>query len=355
MKILDFYIGSSFLKIFFLVIFLLGVLFSFFELLSQLNDVGRGSYGLNNAMIFVILTLPKRLLDLMPICTLLGGIIALGLMADHGELIAMQSCGMSNIRICAPVIATGMLVMLLSAMMGETVMPNMEQQARKSRAQALSGTGITPTRHGFWARRENSYIHIDKMTGKGIAADIDIFKFDTLGHLKIFTHAASANIQNNKQWFLSKITQRIITDQGILAKNMDRLTLESFLSADQVSLLELPPYSLSIYDLTAYIQALHESGQNADPYSLALWRKFSIPLTTGAMVLLSLSFVFGSSRNISAGRRITMGALVGVALYFMEQLIMQVGLLLNLWPFITAMIPVLLITGIVFWRLRISI
>jgi len=236
--------------------------------------------------------------------------------------------------------------------MAEMLVPNMEQQARKARAQALSGTGVTLTRQGFWARRENSYIHVDKMLSEGIAADIDIFEFDTQGRLKIFTHAYSANIQNNKQWSLNEITQKVITDQGITTKNVATLTLGSFLSADQVSLLELPPYSLSTPDLIRYILSLRESGQNTDQYSLSLWRKLSMPLTTGAMVFLSLSFVFGSTRSISAGRRITMGTFIGVALYFADQLIMHLGLLLNLNPFITAMIPVILISGVAFWRLR---
>ena len=352
MKLFDFYIGSSFLKCFFLIIFILAVLFSFFELLSQLDDVGRGSYRLNNAVIFVILTLPKRLLDLMPISTLLGGIIALGLLADRNELLALQAAGISVPRICAAVLAIGMLLMLTAGIIAEMIVPNMEQQARKARAQALSGTGITLTRQGFWARRGNSYIHVHKVLSKGIAADIDIFEFDTQGHLKNFNHALSANIQNNKQWCLKEITEKVITDQGITTKNMATLTLGSFLSADQVSLLELPPFSLSTPDLVRYILSLKESGQNTDQYSLSLWRKLSIPLTTAAMVLLSLSFVFGTARRISAGRRITMGTLIGVAFYFADQLIMHLGLLLNLSPFITAMIPVILISGIAFWRLR---
>ena len=46
------------------------------------------------------------------------------------------------------------------------------------------------------------------------------------------------------------------------------------------------------------------------------------------------------------------GALVGVVLYFADQLVMDLGLLLNLNPLVTAMIPVLLITGAALWRLR---
>ena len=95
MKTVDSYIGSRFLRGFALIIVILAALFSFLELVSQLDDVGRGNYELKDALFFIGLTLPRRLLDLMPISTLLGSIVALGLLADHGELLAMQAGGMS--------------------------------------------------------------------------------------------------------------------------------------------------------------------------------------------------------------------------------------------------------------------
>jgi lipopolysaccharide export system permease protein len=352
MKLIDFYIGSSFIKCFFLIITILAVLFSFIELLIQLDDVGRGAYELDNAVIFISLTLPKRLIDLMPVSTLIGGIIALGLMADHRELVAIQAAGISTLRICSVVFVVGMLLMLASGLMNEMVVPDMEQRARNSRSRALFGTGVTLSGQGFWARWNTSYIHVNKMLSKGIAADLDIFQFDSEGRLQIYSTAESANILDNNQWVLRGITQKIITETGIKTQHLASLTLDSFLNADQVNLLVLSPYSLSTPDLIQYIKALRVLGQNPDQYSLALWRKISIPLTTGAMVLLSLSFIFGSTRNISAGRRMTTGAFIGVVLYFADHLIMNLGLLLNLNTFVTAMIPVGLISGGAFWRLH---
>jgi lipopolysaccharide export system permease protein len=121
---------------------------------------------------------------------------------------------------------------------------------------------------------------------------------------------------------------------------------------DQVDVLELPADSLSSIDLYRYIGAMRESGQNADRYALALWRKLSVPLTTGAMVLLSLPFIFGSTRIITAGKRIMIGSFVGIVFYFGDQLIVHLGLLLSLTPVITAMTPVILISGIALWQLR---
>ncbi|OPY89376.1 MAG: Lipopolysaccharide export system permease protein LptG [Syntrophus sp. PtaU1.Bin208] len=354
MKRLDFYIGGTFLKCFSLVLIILAVLFSCIEFLSELDEVGKGLYGLGNAAIFVIFTLPKCLIDLMPFSAMLGGVIALGLLADHGELIAMQAAGISTPRICAAVFAAVMLIVLAFGIMAETIMPQMEQAARRSRAQAIYGPGVNLTKQGFWARRQNSFIHVHKISSEGIAAGVDIFEFDPQGRLKTFTHAQSANIRNSRLWTMKGVTRKVPTGQGISIRKEATGSMEAFLNMEQVAVLESPPYSLSTPDLRDYISALQNSGQDADPYLLALWRKLGVPLTTGAMALFSLSFVFGIRHNrVSAGHRITLATLIGFGLYFSDQVIMHTGLLLNLNPLLTAMIPPVCISALALWRLRI--
>ena len=352
MKTLDRYIGISFLRSFVIIVIILVALFSFLELVSQLDDVGKGSFQIGDVLVFICLTMPRRMLDLMPISTLLSSIIALGLLADHGELLAMQAGGMSIRRICWSVLAAGTLSILLTGMLAEMVVPPLDQLARKRRALAISETGITPTKQGFWARRGFTYIHVRKTLYGGIATDLDLFETDEKGGLKVFIHAREANIQDNDKWVLRDITRKIFTEQGITTQQLRSLILHSFLSSDQVDVLELPADSLSSIDLYRYIKAMRESGQNADRYALALWRKLSVPLTTGAMVLLSLPFIFGSTRIITAGKRIMIGSFVGIVFYFGDQLIVYLGLLLSLSPAITAMTPVILISGISLWQLR---
>jgi lipopolysaccharide export system permease protein len=352
MKTLDRYIGISFLRSFALIIIILVALFSFLELVYQLDDVGKGNYQIRDVLIFICLTLPRRMLDLMPISTLLGSIIALGLLADHDELLAMQAGGMSIRRICWSVLAAGTLTILLTGMLAEMVVPPLDQLARKRRAQAISKTGITPTKQGFWARRGFTYIHVGKTVYSGVANDLDLFETDEKGRLKVFTHAREANIQPNDQWVLRDITRKTFSEQGIVTEHLPELILNSFLSIDQFDMLELPADSLSSVDLYEYIEAMRESGQNADRYELALWRKLSVPLTTGAMVLLSLPFIFGSTRIVTAGKRIMIGSFVGIVFYFGDQLVVHLGLLLSLAPAITAMTPVILISGISLLQLR---
>jgi len=76
MKTLDRYIAISFLRSFLGIFIILVALFSLLELMSQLDDVGKGNYQVKDVILFIGLTLPRRMLELMPISTLLGSVVA---------------------------------------------------------------------------------------------------------------------------------------------------------------------------------------------------------------------------------------------------------------------------------------
>ena len=81
----------------------------------------------------------------------------------------------------------------------------------------------------------------------------------------------------------------------------------------------------------------------ADAYALALWRKAGGALTTIAMLLLSIPFVFGSVRA-GLGNRLVFASMLGISVYLFDQIIANVGLLLHLNPALTALFPGLMLT-----------
>ena len=352
MKIIDRYIGLHTIWGVLLILSLLVILFSFMELMVQINDVGKGSFRLPDAFIFVILTVPKRIVDLLPVCIMLGSIIALGLLADRQELTAMQASGVSIQRICWAVLATGAVFMLAALVIAEFFAPPFDQQARIKRSQLIYGKGIMLTKSGFWARHGRTFIHVGQTFSGGRAADVDIYELDQQGRLLNFTHAREATISADRKWLLKDIKQKSFTDQGIQTKNIPNASLDAFLSIDQVGILELPPGSLSISDLFQHIRGLRERGQNANRYELAFWQKLSLPFTILAMLLLALTFIFGPTRAVTAGRRIIQAALVGIGLYLLNQVIGHVGLLFDLHPALTTMVPLIAILGISIGLLR---
>ncbi len=76
MKILYRYIGARLAFGWLLVFLILRALFSILELVGQLDDIGKGSYRLTDAFLYVTYT-PGRVLNLAAVSSLLGSIVAL--------------------------------------------------------------------------------------------------------------------------------------------------------------------------------------------------------------------------------------------------------------------------------------
>lgn len=339
-KIIDRYIGRNTLQGFFLVLSVLVVLLSFMELLIQIKDVGKGGFQMQDAFSFVLLTIPKRMVDLMPMAALLGSIVALGLLADHQELTAMQAAGISVQRIAFSVLGTSLVLMLAAVLMAEFVAPPLDQAARIQRSRAIYGKTVMMSKEGFWVRYGSSFVHVGRTLSDERAADIEVYELDERGRLRQFIAAEEATIDDGQDWLLKGIQAKAFSGDSVEARPMDEYRLKAFLTPAQVALLQLPPDSLSLSDLWRYIRSLEERAQNSKAYALAFWQKVCLPATTGIMVLLSLSFIFGSTRTRNASQRIFMGMLTGVVFHLASQIFGHAGLILSLPPILTTLLPV---------------
>jgi lipopolysaccharide export system permease protein len=352
LKIIDRYLGRNTLQGFLLVLSMLVVIFSFLELLIQINDLGKGSYRLPDAFLFVALTIPKRVVDLMPVAALLGSIVSLGLLADHQELTAMQAAGMSVQRIAFSVLGTSTVLMLTAIILAEFVAPPLDQSARFMRSRAIYGKAVVMQKEGFWVRHGQAFVHVGRTFGGGGAADIEIYELDESGRLRRFVAAKQASIQDGQDWLLTDIQAKMFDGETVAVYPMDHYRLTSFLTPAQVSILELPPDSLSLSDLWGFIRSLNQRSENSKAYALAFWQKVCLPVTTGIMVLLSLTFIFGSTRIRNASQRIFIGMLVGVVFYLTNQIVGHVGLILDLPPLVTTLGPVSVILLVALRLLR---
>lgn len=339
-RIIDRYIGRNTLQGFLLVLSLLVVLLSFMELLIQIKDVGKGSFQMADAFVFVVLTIPKRIVDLMPVAALLGSIVALGLLADHQELTAMQAAGISVQRIAFSVLGTSVVLMLATILMAQFVAPPLDQTARIQRSRAIYGKSVMMSKEGFWVRHGSAFVHVGRTLSGEQAADIEVYELDASGRLRRFIAAPEAVLRDRDDWLLTRVQAKMFSGDSVDVQSLDEYRLSSFLTSGQVALLQLPPDSLSLSDLWSYIRSLDERAQNSKAYALAFWQKVCLPVTTGAMVLLSLTFIFGSTRTRNASQRIFLGMLTGVVFHLANQVIGHLGLILSLPPILTTLLPV---------------
>jgi len=313
-------------------------LFSFFDLLDQLDDVGRGTYRVIDAFTYTAMLLPRRFIQIAPFVALLGTVIALGKLAVNSELIALRVAGLSPLRISFAPLTIGVLLLMSVAILEQFIAPQLQQKAITYRAVALEKSAELGKDLGIWTRNENNILRIGQMLHAQKAADIEILHLNKAGFLLTHTRAQFADIMDNDVWELSNVIIRTFSEDQVSATHLDSLSWPSFLNPEDILTLTKPPESLSPLELVRHVEFLRSTGQDADSYALALWRKAGSALMTIAMLLLSIPFVFGSIRT-GLGNKLVFAALIGLAVYLLDQIIANAGLILHLNPALIALVP----------------
>src|SRR3954466_840696 len=108
-------------------------LFGFFDLIRELDDLGKGTYRLSLMLAYVALSLPSHAYVLLPAAGLMGTLFALARMSEQSEITVMRSAGLSLRQLALHVAGAGVAVALATVVMGEFVTPYTEEAAKALR------------------------------------------------------------------------------------------------------------------------------------------------------------------------------------------------------------------------------
>ncbi|PCJ32498.1 MAG: LPS export ABC transporter permease LptG [Gammaproteobacteria bacterium] len=338
MSILQRYIASTILSSTLMVLLVLLGLYTFMDFITELDDLGRGQYQLKNIAQYILLSMPKRIYELLPIAALLGSVLGLGSLASQSELVAMRAAGISIQQINKSVMVVALCLMVLAVFIGEVVRPPAEQAAREIQSMAKTGTIGSRSEHGFWTRDGLHFNHIDQILPDGRFSGISIYEFDDEHHLRILTKAKEA-IYKDKVWILSDVVQSTIDEKGVKVRTVNHAKWKSQLNPGMVNIVVVPPEFLPVWGLLEYINYLDDNFQAVEKYRMAFWMKIMMPLSSAVMVFLAVPFVFGPLRSSSIGGRIVMGSLVGIGFHLFNQSFQHIGLVFGVLPWLSAALP----------------
>lgn len=351
MKIIQRYFTVSLIWMSLLALCVLVALFSFFSLIDQLEDTGKGSYGVAQAVTYVLLTTPRLAYELFPIAAVIGSMAALGMMAKNSELAVIRTSGVSKFNLSFILIKSGLLLVAIAIIIGELLAPVCEEKAQQMRSMAMTDQIALKTKYGFWARDGNSYINIRKILPGRRVEQIYIYEFDDQDELRSSIHAQQGEYADGK-WILKDIQQSVIGTDAVSRKQLKLASWDSLLDPEMVNLLIVKPEYLTIWGLRNYIDFLKQNAQSAQRYEQALWSKLIRPLSILAMIVLAVPLVRGTSGTTAIGQRVFSGALIGIIFHISNQISGHMGLVYNLPPAISVTMPTILLGMITYFMLR---
>nr|WP_246533344.1 LPS export ABC transporter permease LptG [Pseudomonas lalucatii] len=334
---MDRYIG---IQVFVAILAVLGIIVGLallFAFIDELGDV-EGNYSLGAAAWYVVLTLPRRVYEMLPMAALIGCLIGLGSLASSSELTVMRAAGVSIGRIVWAVMKPMLVLMLAGILIGEYLAPWSENLAQANRAMAQGGGEAQSAKRGLWHRQGQEFVHINAVQPDGVLYGVTRYRFDEQRNLLSSSFARRALYQGD-HWQLESVVTTHFRGRSTEVVEVPRERWEVELNPQLLGTVVLEPEALSVTGLWRYIQYLAEQGLNNGRYWLAFWTKMLQPLVTAALVLMAISFIFGPLRSVTLGQRVFTGVLVGFVFSIAQDLLGPSSLVFGFSPLLAVLAP----------------
>lgn len=318
------------------------LLFAFFDLVAELDDVGRGGYTLLQGVLYVLLTLPGRVYELFPIAVLIGTLYALTLLARHSEITVLRTSGMSTGRLLWTLVAVGSVFVVLTFLVGEFVAPPAERAAQQLRLSATSSVVAQEFRSGLWVKDGRRFVNVRTVLPDTSLRGVRIYEFDHRWELRAISEAQEGEFQAPDSWKMRAVVETRFLEDRTEVRRYPELVWRSELNPDILSVLLVRPERMTLGNLMAYIRHLDENQQTTERYEIALWKKLIYPIASLVMMALAVPFAYMHERAGGVSLKVFTGIMIGVGFHMLNGLFSSLGVI-NKWPpFFSAITPSLI-------------
>lgn len=332
MKTLRRYVGRQILSSTLLVTVALLMLFSFFDLIQELGDVGKGRYRISLALLKVVLSLPAHFYELFPVAALLGTLFALAQLVANSEYTVMRVSGVSAHRMLLTIVPLGLMFAVFTFLIGEFVTPLSENVAQRLLLKATN-TGVVAQefRSGLWVKDDNSFINVTQVGADASLGGVRIYDFDEHSRLRSISEARSGEYRGSDRWKLRDVVWTEFSTERTRAVRLEEVDWHSVLNPALLHVLMVVPERMSVANLVTYIGHLRENHQETARHEIALYSKLVYPLAVVVMMILALPFSYARVRDGGVTGKLVAGIMLGLGFHLASRLFGHLGLL-NAWP-----------------------
>lgn len=330
-------------------------LFVFFDVVDELGALGRPSlvnpdrqYSIIEVLLYVGLSLPSRLYELLPISVLIGTVYGLVRLAQSSEFTILRTSGLGPGRALSTLLVLGLGFTILTISIGDYVAPAADRRAQLLKAEFRGQISVGET--GAWLKEKSdgaqSSVNIKSMDSNGVLQRVRIFEFDESGLIKTTLNAETAVIQDSGWRLKNVVINRFATGNTTGPRtellNQDELLWPSTITADMIAVTLLRPDRMRTLDLFQYAQHLKANNQESRRYEIEFWRKVFYPLSCLVMVVLALPFAYLHFRAKGTAGYVFAGVMIGISFFLLNNVFGFIGNLRAWEPWIAAASPGLL-------------
>lgn len=383
MSVLQRYFAVSiFQAVGFVLLAFLGLL-GFMDLTGEMPGVGKNGYGMQHAVLYVLVMIPQHVYEVMPVAALIGTIYTMAQFASTSEFTIMRAAGMSTRTAAWMLFKIGIVLVAITFVFGELIAPRTALMAERLH---LTGRGTTVSaefRSGLWTKDiiksdglkgdvlGSRFFNVREVLPDGRLVGVKLYEFDNSFRMRTLTVAKTGTYQGDNVWRLYEVTENHFSNpalakgepsaQNNFAQETGVVSTTQHANKDLVS--EITPKILSVSasdpermsanELAVYTRHLQENRQQTERFKIAFWKKLIDPLAIFVLMALALPFAYLHMRSGGVSLKIFIGIMIGVGFLLVNTLFSHLGVLSTLPAFVTAAMPsvifLLLAIGTLYW------
>lgn len=306
------------------------VLFGLFDLIDQLDSSSARAPSALQALAMTSLLVPGHFYELLPVATLIGGLVVMAQLAATSEYTIIRTAGVSVAGMVRILAVPAVVIALVGLVAGEWLAPQADRQLRSLK---LGGNEVVAQqmKSGFWLKDGRNFVNLGGVLPDGEMTSPTVYEFAPDGSLRAIRRAHSARFDGEGHWLLAEVESAAFTDSGVTVTQARSQRWETRLSPDILSVMAVAPDRMSALELWPYLDHLRKNRQETGRHETALWAKVLYPLSIAAMILLALSFARLQGRAGGVMARVFAGILLGIGFHFLSRVGNNLGQL-NAWP-----------------------
>jgi lipopolysaccharide export system permease protein len=343
MKTLNRYVGREVLYATLLIFVALLMLFAFFDLIHELGNVGKDGYPLGRAVLFVGLSLPGHVYELVPTAALIGTLFAIAQLVANSEYTVMRASGSSLTQMTWAIVRVGIPLAVATFLAGEFLAPPAERLAQQVRVQTQGQANRIVAQQfesGFWFKQDQTFVNVRSLLANMTLVGVRIYEFDRDLRLKSLRVADSGTFAGDGQWKLSNVLTTELGPNGAKVTRADEYAWDTVLKPSILTVYQVAPEKLELASLYDNIRVLGNNQQKTSRFEIALWNKIFYPAAVIVMMVLALPFAYFQRRAGGVGFRIFAGTILGLVFFLLGRLFSHLGVINDWPPLFSAAFPV---------------
>jgi lipopolysaccharide export system permease protein len=277
---------------------------------------------------FFVFKLPEIFGQTAPFSILMATLLTLGLFSRNSEIVAMQSCGISLIRIARPMLILGLLASILLLLNTELVVPNSyERMDRVERIDIRKqGNHAVFKRDNIWFRSDALILQarlFDPVARR--LQGVIVWTLDSAMNPVSRIDADAAELRDGRWFLIRPVEKDFATGHGFTERRFAIREIPLKLRMDDLRLLGNNADNLSYRQLKEYSESLQRGGYQAFRYLAMMHAKLSTPFAAFVMVILGIPFALRNSRSGGIALGIGASIAIGFAYFVINSVLLSYG------------------------------